>query len=272
VSEDAIRSFDVTHVDVEPASRGTRLESVAHEEPLEIQVNGSSVAVVMRTPGHDEELGKGFLLTERVVRSLDDVDSVRHCTTVPDPEAFENVLQVRLKPGVPFDLERLRRHTFASSSCGVCGKATIENACAVAAPLDDTTRISPAVLATLPEKMRAAQDAFDATGGLHAAGLFALDGSLVVLREDVGRHNAVDKVIGFLDSMRLEPSAHALLVSGRVSFELVQKCAAARLPILAGISAPTSLAVRMGRALRVTVVGFLRGTSMNVYSVDDRVS
>lgn len=266
---EAVRTFRVTRVEGDGAT--SRAEAVAHEEPLEIRVNGASVAVVMRTPGHDEELGRGFLLTERVVRSLDDVESIRHCTTVPDPEAEDNVLQVRLRPGVTFDLERLRRHTFASSSCGVCGKATLENARAVAAPLEDRARVSPALLATLPEKLRAAQQAFATTGGLHAAGLFTLDGALVALREDVGRHNAVDKIVGFIASEGIESSEHALLVSGRVSFELVQKAAAARLPILAGISAPTSLAVRMGCALRVTVVGFLRGTTMNIYSADERV-
>lgn len=267
---DAIRSFRVTRVDAEGARE--RAEAVAHEEPLEIRVNGASVAVLMRTPGHDEELTRGFLLTERVVRSLDEVESVRHCTTVPHPEAEDNVVQVLLRPGVGFDLERLRRHSFASSSCGVCGKATLENALATAAPLGDRACVPATLLATLPDKLRAAQEAFACTGGLHAAGLFSLDGALVAVREDVGRHNAVDKIVGFLASSSIEPSRHALLVSGRVSFELVQKAAAARLPIIAGISAPTSLAVRMGEALRVTVVGFLRGTSMNVYSASERLS
>jgi len=267
---DAARSFGVVHVDVDTGPQ-SREEQVAHEEPLEIQVNGASVAVLMRTPGHDIELGTGFLLTERMVRGVDEIASIRHCTLVPDPEAEENILQVRLKPGVPFDLERFRRNTFASSGCGVCGKATIENACAVAAPLSDEARIAAARLAEQPEKLRAAQEAFDLTGGLHGAGLFTLAGALVMVREDVGRHNAVDKLVGFLAANGLEPGRHTLLVSGRVSFEIVQKAAAARIPIVAGISAPSSLAVRMARELRLTLVGFLRGRTMNIYAGEERV-
>jgi FdhD protein len=267
---DAARTFGVVHVDVDTGPNA-REEHVAHEEPLEIQVNGASVAVLMRTPGHDQELGTGFLLTERMVRGVDEIESVRHCTMVPDPEAEENVLQVRLKPGVPFDLERFRRNTFASSSCGVCGKATLENACAVAAPLSDDAHIAAENLAELPEKLRAAQLGFGLTGGLHGAGLFTLAGALVAVREDVGRHNTVDKLVGFLAANSLEPGRYVLLVSGRVSFELVQKAAAARIPIVAGISAPSSLAVRMARELRVTLVGFLRGRTMNLYAGDERV-
>lgn len=266
---DGVRAYEVMRHD--NGHVAVRVERVAHEEPLEIQVNGASVAVVMRTPGHDEDLGRGFLLTERIVSRIDDIESIRHCSTVPDPEAEENVLQVRLRRGLVLDLERLRRHTFASSSCGVCGKATIENACAVASPLEDTARIDAGTLAALPERLRSGQPTFDETGGVHAAALFTLAGELVAVREDVGRHNAVDKIVGHMAGAGLDPAAHVLLVSGRVGFELVQKAAAARLPILAGISAPTSLAVRMGRALRVTVIGFLRGASMNVYSAPDRV-
>lgn len=266
---DGVRSYEVMRHD--GGDVAMRVECVAHEEPLEIQVNGASVAVVMRTPGHDEDLGRGFLLTERIVSRIDDIESIRHCSTVPDLEAEENVLQVRLRRGISIDLERLRRHTFASSSCGVCGKATIENACAVASPLADNALIEAATLATLPERLRARQPTFDETGGVHAAALFTTAGELVAVREDVGRHNAVDKIVGHLAGAGLAPEAHALVVSGRVGFELVQKAAAARLPILAGISAPTSLAVRMGRALRVTVIGFLRGASMNVYSAPERI-
>lgn len=266
---DAIRSFSI--VQRGPSGSLVRDEEVAHEEPLELQVGGVSVAVVMRTPGHDEELARGFLLTERIVATPAAIARVRHCTTAPDPEAEGNVVRVRLAEGVRIDLERLRRHGFASSSCGVCGKATIAHACGVAPPLDDEARLEAAALAAAPERLRAAQPAFAATGGLHAAGLFTLEGELVAAREDVGRHNAVDKIVGFAAERGLDLRAHALVVSGRVSFELVQKAAAARLPILAGISAPTSLAVRAGRALRVTVVGFLRGATMNVYSAPERI-
>lgn len=266
---DRVRSFDVVRLDAGTGIQGEA--DVAHEEPLEIQVNGASVAVVMRTPGHDEELASGFLLTERIVRSIDEIASVRHCTTVPDEESDGNVLQVRLIEGVRLDLERLRRHSYASSSCGVCGKATIAHACATAGALDDDARMAADALSCTPDRLREQQPTFDATGGVHAAGLFRLDGSLVAAREDVGRHNAVDKVIGVLAAAGLEPSHHALVVSGRVSFELVQKAAAARVPILAGISAPTSLAVRAGRALRITVVGFVRGPTMTIYSAAERI-
>lgn len=268
-TDDGVRVFGAVHI--EDGRSTSRDERIAHEEPLEIQINGAPVAVLMRTPGHDEELGLGFLMTERIVRDPADVASIRHCTTVPDAEAEDNVLQVRLQAHVAFDLEKLRRHTFASSSCGVCGKATIDNACAVASPLPAGAHMSAAILTSLPAKLRAAQAAFDATGGLHGVGAFTLDGAVVVAREDVGRHNAFDKVIGHLAARAHDPSAHALLVSGRVSFEIVQKAAAARIPIVAGISAPSSLAVRMARALNVTVVGFLRGTSMNVYAGEERV-
>lgn len=267
-TSESVRIVGAVHFDgTAPSSREER---VAHEEPLEIQVNGASIAVLMRTPGDDIDLATGFLVTERIVASLDDVDSVRHCTTAPTPDADENVVQVRLRAGVDVDLERLRRHTFASSSCGVCGKATIENACAVAPALDDDLRVAPVVLARLVPALRAAQSAFDETGGLHGAGAFTSHGALVVAREDVGRHNAVDKVIGACArESRARPEV--LVVSGRVSFEIVQKAAAARIPVVAGVSAPTSLAVRMAQALNVTLVGFLRGTTMNVYAGEARV-
>jgi FdhD protein len=266
---DAVRSFDI--VQQTPHGGDARTEAVAHEEPLEIQVNGVAVAVVMRTPGHDEDLVRGFLLTEQIVRSARDIVSLRHCTTAPDVDADGNVMQARLRDGVRFDQERLRRHSFASSSCGVCGKATIANACALAPPLEDDARIDAAVLSAAPAKLLAEQVAFAMTGGLHAAALLTLAGSLVVVREDVGRHNAVDKVLGQLADRQLAPEEHALFVSGRISFELVQKAAAVRVPILAGISAPTSLAITMGRAVRVTVVGFVRGASMNVYAAPERI-
>jgi len=241
---------------------------VAHEAPLELQLDGHSLAVVMRTPGHDEELALGFLLTGGLIGPVDDVVRLKHCTQVPTPEAEDNGLQLRLR--VPFDLARVRRHFFATSSCGVCGKATIENALKVGKKLEPGLQVEQRTLTTLPALLRAGQAAFDETGGLHAAGLFAAGGELCVLREDVGRHNAVDKVIGW--SMRAKPDAPVLMVSGRLSFELVQKCVAARIPVLAGISAPTSLAVDMAEALGVTLVGFLRGESMNVYSHPERLT
>lgn len=249
-----------------------RRDLVAEEEPLEIQIGGASIAVVMRTPGHDEELALGFLATERVVSSADDVVSIRHCTTVSEPEAEDNVVRAVLAEHVMPPLERLRRNTYASSSCGICGKATIAAALAEqSAVVDSGVRVEPSVLYGLPATMRAAQAGFAQTGGLHAAGLFDPQGALMVLREDVGRHNAVDKVIGARLFARAPLAGHVLLVSGRVSFEIVQKAAAAGIEIVAGISAPTSLAARYGEELGVTVIGFLRGETMNVYARAHRV-
>ncbi len=249
-----------------------RRDLVAEEEPLEIQIGGASIAVVMRTPGHDEELALGFLATERVVESADDVVSIRHCSTVSEPEAEDNIVRAVLADHVAPPLERLRRNTYASSSCGICGKATIAAALAEQTAVRDSgVRVDPAVLYGMPSTMRAAQAGFAQTGGVHAAGLFDAVGALAVLREDVGRHNAVDKVIGARLFARAPLAGHVLLVSGRVSFEIVQKAAAAGIEIVAGISAPTSLAVRYGEELGVTVIGFLRGETMNVYACAHRV-
>lgn len=249
----------------------SRQDRVAHEEPLEIQVQGVSCAVVMRTPGHDEELALGFLVTERVVASLDDVLSIRHCTTAEDPEAEGNVIRVVLRDEVELPLERIRRNTYASSSCGICGKATIEAALSHGPPLSGGLSVSPEVIYLLPDRLRAEQGTFAETGGLHAAALFDDGATLSFVREDVGRHNAVDKVVGAAITAGVSPPARGLFVSGRVSFEIVQKAAAFGIPIVAGISAPTSLAVRYGEALGVTVVGFVRGRSLNVYSHPERV-
>ena len=268
---DDVREVELLRVE------GARAESVrdlvAHEEPLEIQLSGASLAVVMRTPGHDLELVTGFLLTERIVASLAEVDSVRHCTEVAGPEAEDNVVRVTLRPGVRTDLERLRRNLFASSSCGVCGKATLEDALATAPPLDDPARIEAHVLIALPERLRAAQPAFDETGGLHAAGLFDAAGRLLVAREDVGRHNAVDKVIGWAArGGRMPLAGHALVVSGRASFEIIQKALAARIPIFAAVSAPSSLAIALAQSAGIALVGFLRERGFNVYGARERVN
>lgn len=262
-------SRTVSLVHLEANVRSVRTDEVAHEEPLEMQLDGHAFAVVMRTPGHDEELTTGFLWTEGVVRSLDEVLSLQHCTVVPTPEAEDNVMQVRLR--TPVDLAQFRRNLFASSSCGVCGKATLENALKVQAKLSSSLVLTREVLAAMPARLRAAQPAFSATGGLHAAALFDAHGAALVVREDVGRHNAVDKVIGWALRGGVSMEQCTLMVSGRVSFELVQKAVAARVPVLAGISAPTSLAVRMAEGLGLTLVGFLREGSMNVYSHDARV-
>jgi FdhD protein len=248
-------------------------DCAAREEPLEIQLGGAPLAVVMRTPGHDEELACGFLVTERVVARPEQIASVRHCRQARDPESAENVVRVVLADGVRVDLESLRRNLYASSSCGICGKATLENALAAAPPLDDPARFAPDFFYALPEQLARAQSAFAATGGVHGAALFDARGELVVAREDVGRHNAVDKVVGFaLRAGRLPLAGHVLMVSGRISYEIAQKALAARIPVVAAVSAPTSLAVELATAARMTLVAFLRGRSFNLYGARARVA
>lgn len=265
-------SRPVARTRVEAGSRRDAPDRVAHEEPLEIQVGGTPLVVLMRTPGHDEELATGFLVTERVVEHPADLASVRHCDEAPSPEAADNVVRARLRPGLRVDLEALRRNLFASASCGVCGTATLDNVLATAPPLDDDTRFPAALLRSLPARLREAQHVFDATGGLHAAGLFDAAGRLVAAREDVGRHNAVDKVVGFaVRAGRFPLAGHVLLVSGRVSYEIVRKALAARVPLVAAVSAPSSLAVSLAEAGGVGLVGFLRGEGFNVYGARERV-
>jgi FdhD protein len=236
---------------------------LALEEPLEIRVRGRSLAVTMRTPGHDEELAAGFLLSEGILHRRTDVIEIAPCLESKQPT---NTLNVFLAPNITVDFEELTRHVFAASSCGLCGKASIESVQQHFPALGATIRIPAATLAALPEKMRAVQKSFETTGGLHAAAVFTAAGELLVLREDVGRHNAVDKALGwgFLES-KLPFEAHVLLVSGRASFEIVQKALAGRIPIVAAISAPSSLAVDFARENGQTLVGFLRGTEMNIY-------
>lgn len=239
---------------------------LAVEEPLEIRVAGRSVAVVMRTPGHDRELAAGFLVTEGILRRREEVLDMVYCRTDGRPPE-ENILDVLLAPGVAVDWARLTRNVFTSSSCGICSKASIEAVRGQFAPITDGPRVRREVLAALPEQLRAVQAGFAATGGLHASALFDEAGTLLVAREDVGRHNALDKVVGhafFAERLPLE--GRILLVSGRVSFEIMQKALAAGLPCVAAISAPTSAAVEFARASGQTLVGFLRGERMNVYA------
>lgn len=238
-------------------------DRVAAEEPLAIRVNGAGVAVTMRTPGHDDELATGFLLTEGVIRSADEIAEIAHCPEV-DPEGVGNTLDVRLRAET--DLSRLTRHVFTSSSCGVCGKATIESVFGSFPPVEQRELPDPALLLSLPAKLRAAQETFDRTGGLHASALFDRAGNLLLLREDVGRHNALDKVIGHALLRGTSLDDTILLVSGRVSFELMQKALAARIPVVAGISAPSSLAVKLARESGQGLVGFLRERGFNVYA------
>jgi len=262
---DGARRVDLLRCDGDGAVADHDL--VAREEPLEIQLRGATLAVVMRTPGHDAELVRGLLVTERVVRRAADIAAVRHCNVVTDPDAEENVVAVTLRAGVALDLEALRRNLYASSSCGVCGKATIENALAVAPPLDDSARFAPAFFRGLADRLIARQVEFARTGGLHAAALVAPDGDLLVVREDIGRHNAVDKVVGrlLLDG-RLPAAELVLFVSGRASFEMVQKAWAAGFGTVVAVSAPSALAVATARTAGLTLAGFARDGRLNVYA------
>jgi len=243
-------------------------DDLAREEPLEIRVRGRAISVTMRTPGHDAELATGFLVSEGIISSQTDVLRIEPCGRNEDG----NVLNVLLAPEVHIDFDRLTRHVFASSSCGLCGKATIESVRSNFPAIETDLSIDPSILLSLPRKMRDAQAAFDRSGGLHAAAIFDAFGRLIVLREDVGRHNAVDKVIGYALLNGLFPlDRHILLVSGRTSFEILQKALAGRLPIVAAVSAPSSLAVEFARDSGQTLVGFLREGRMNIYAHPTRI-
>ncbi len=244
---------------------------LAREEPLEIRIRGRSIAVTMRTPGHDEELAAGFLLTEGLIRQREDIAEISHCLQ-GEAAQHRNTLNVFLAPSVKVDFEQLTRHVFASSSCGLCGKASIESVHQHFAPVESAVTIRAETLFGLPEKLRSAQATFAQTGGLHAAALFTCAGELLVAREDVGRHNAVDKVLGHGCLRGLLPfSQQALLVSGRASFEIMQKALAGRVPIVAAVSAPSSLAVEFARESGQTLAGFLRGKGMNIYAHPERI-
>jgi FdhD protein len=256
------------HQSGRPSRRQT--DALAREEPLEIRVRGRSVAVTMRTPGHDPELAAGFLLTEGIIHKADDVVEIAPCL---EGDAPENTLNVFLSPAVQVNFQELTRHVFASSSCGLCGKASIEAVHQHFAPVGSRLRIPAKVLAKLPAQMQTAQQTFAQTGGLHAAAVFDRRGKLIVLREDVGRHNAVDKVLGYGFLKKMLPfESHILLVSGRASFEIMQKALAARVPIVGAISAPSSLAVEFARESGQTLAGFLRGRTMNIYSSPERIT
>ena len=254
-----------------PSSRSCRIERwsegnletiedhLAAEEPLQVVVDGRPLAVLMRTPGDDHELVTGFLLTEGIITRADQVRRI-------DLEARDNHALVFLADGHSCDWERLTRHLFSASSCGLCGKATIEAIQQSHPPIEDPADFAPGMLQAAPKRLRAAQANFEATGGLHASGIFSQAGELLLLREDVGRHNALDKVIGQGLDDGLDFSRTFLLVSGRVSFELMQKALAARIPLVAGISAPSSLAVEFAQTSGQRLVGFLRPPSMNFYT------
>ena len=259
----------------------TNPDLLAVEEPLEIQLNfidnddivQKTVAITMRTPGHDFELALGFLFGEGIITSMQEVIRIRYCESIKKPEEKGNVVKVTLRPHVKVDLQRLERHFYTNSSCGVCGKTSIEaleiSHCP-AIPLDQL-KIAAQVLTTLPDQLRKAQSIFQHTGGIHAAGLFDTQGKPVTIREDVGRHNAMDKLIGSHIKSPETLQQCVALVSGRLSFELVQKAIMAQIPLIAAVGAPSSLAVQLASTYQVTLIGFLRDKQFNVYTRPERV-
>ncbi len=260
------RSVELTQVlEWDDGTVGSVQDALAAEEPLEIRINGAPLTVTMRTPGHDLELAAGFLLTEGIIETRGQIAGIR--SAIPQNGAKSNVVEVELQES-GFDPAGLQRNFFAASSCGICGKTSIE---AIRnrglQPPNPEIRFDPEVLCRLPETLREEQAVFSCTGGLHAAALFDATGALLAVREDIGRHNAVDKVVGWalLDG-RLPLNNHVMVVSGRGGFEIVQKALAAGIPILASVSAPSSLAVKLARELGLTLVGFLRGRRFVVYS------
>lgn len=252
-----------------------RPETLAVEEPMEIRVNGTAISVTMRTPGSDVELAQGFLLTEGVIGARGDILAVQYCRGAgEDGMNTYNVLDVTLGAGVPSPSLDVTRNFYTTSSCGVCGKGSIDAIRLISrhSPGDDPTVVASETLSAMPTQLRSAQRIFATTGGLHGAALFDADGTMLVVREDVGRHNAVDKVIGWaVENDRIPLTGTVLLVSGRASFELTQKAVMAGIPVLAAVSAPSSLAVDLAAQAGLTLVAFLRGSSMNVYTRQDRV-
>ncbi|MFI0719206.1 formate dehydrogenase accessory sulfurtransferase FdhD [Streptomyces sp. NPDC021224] len=254
-----------------------RADTLVAEEPLEIRLNGRPLAITMRTPGDDFALATGFLVSEGVLAAADEVANVVYCAgATADGANTYNVVDVTLAPGVPVPDITLERNVYTTSSCGLCGKASLDAVrTATRLPVDPAggPRLTPALLAGLPERLREGQAVFDRTGGLHAAALFDAEGGLLDVREDVGRHNAVDKLVGRALREGLLPLAdRILMVSGRASFELAQKAVMAGIPVLAAVSAPSSLAVDLARESGLTLIGFLRGDSMNVYAGEDRIA
>ena len=234
-------------------------DAIVVEEPLEIRVGDKPVSVTLRTPGDDFDLAAGFLFTESILRSGADVEAYRHWGS-------PNVVRVALRDGIRVDLQRLQRHFYSTSSCGVCGKTSIEAVRVQTSPIARKLEVARDVIVSLPETMRAQQKTFDATGAIHGAGIFDANGTLLRLREDVGRHNAVDKVIGSFFREGVTLDRHVLGVSGRASFEIVQKAIVARIPVLAAVGAPSTLAVELAREMGLTLLGFVRDGRFNVYA------
>lgn len=252
-----------------------RVDTLVVEEPLEVRVNGRPLTVTMRTPGNDFDLAVGFLAGEGVIHRADEVASIRYCAgSTTEGSNTYNIVDVALAPGVVVPEMSMERNFYTSSSCGLCGKASLEAVRTASrwTVTEDPVALTPATLSGFPEQMRAAQRVFERTGGVHAAGVFTAEGELVAVREDVGRHNAVDKLVGWaLQRGRVPLRETVLMVSGRASFELVQKALMAGIPVLAAVSAPSSLAVELAADSGLTLVGFLRGSSMNVYTRQERL-
>jgi FdhD protein len=268
----ALQRLDVLKVHAGVAR--THGDVAAAEEPLEIRLNGTSFVTIMRTPGADRELAAGFLLAERIIAAADDLGVIRHCTDAQG-DAAPNVINVGFVPAGSARIERAladRRMVTTNSSCGVCGRRTIDDLMTGIEPMPSRWSVSAAMIASLPEALRAAQPLFDETGGLHAAALIDRGGRLVASAEDVGRHNAVDKVVGAQVLMeRLPLDDLMLFVSGRASYEIVQKALVARVPLLASVSAPSSLAVDLARRSGLTLLGFVRGDTFNIYTGAERI-
>lgn len=278
MSVERFREVEVSSIARPEVPPGPRADRVVTEEPLEIRVEGEPLAVIMRTPGDDIELTAGFLLAEEIISSADDLGLIAHCRT-GDGIDGANVVNVRLaetnRDGIAsrLSLRKAERATVTSSSCGVCGKRTIESLSQTAKPFTRTSPISARVISSLPARLRRAQEVFDLTGGIHAAGISSASGEILVVREDVGRHNAVDKCVGHLVLRDALPTDGAILVvSGRASFEIVQKALVARIPNVVSVSAPSSLAIDLALASRMSLFGFVRGEGFNVYAgaLDER--
>ncbi len=269
------RSVDLTQVTEWDDGKSRRKEDyLAAEEPLEIRIGADPLSVTMRTPGHDIELAAGFLFTEGLVQRRAQVGTLEEAPSETEDENRGNVVVAKLAADADYDSEKSRRNFFAASSCGICGKASIDSirSRTLSAPNPDF-RLDPELLVRLPDALRESQAVFGRTGGLHAAGLFDAAGKLLVLREDIGRHNAVDKVIGWaLLEDRVPLSDSVLMVSGRGGFEIVQKAIVAGLPVVASVSAPSSLAVQLAREMGQTLIGFLRGRRFVIYSGEERVT
>ena len=267
------RSVDLTQVSEWDDGKLRRKDDyLAVEEPLEIRIGEHPLSVTMRTPGHDLELAAGFLFTEGLVQRRGQILKLQ--TASPESALNSgNIVQVELTPDAMPDFDKMRRHFFAASSCGICGKASIDSVRSrLLQPPNPNFRLAPKVLLRMPDALRSSQDVFKRTGGLHAAALFDAGGTLLALREDIGRHNAVDKLIGWaLREGRLPLAESVLLVSGRGGFEIIQKAIVAGVPVVASVSAPSSLAVQLARELRLTLIGFLRGRRFVIYAGEDRL-